>query len=339
MKSAKYTYIGLLLTGVLSACSGGGGGSDDSSAAAPTSAAVVITSGNASKVSAEAYDATVSTRDLGASGLGGGGITAAIVNSDATAFDLIAFTRQQISRLPDLQNQVVANTVLAPVIPATTESCELGGTLTLSGEVANTEALSPGDSITIEFNNCSDSFSLLGGKFTMRFNSIMDDPSAGSFGFDVSLTMVDFSVTAAGETSTGNGDIRLAIPNFNSIEVEVSISGNSLTLTNGNQTSTLTSYSITETLNEATGAYVTDSHGTLDSIEVGGSISFDTTVSFQGENSEYPFVGTLVISGANGSSTRMTALDSVNVRLEIDSDGDGAFEDTLERTWAELEQL
>lgn len=339
MKSVKKCYTGLVLTGMLSACSGGGGGSDDSPAPAPTSAPVVITSTNATKISAEAYDATISTRNLGANGLGGAGITAAVVDSNEDSFDLFAFTRQQISRLPELSAQFAGNTLSAVTISATTIDCESGGTITVSGEVADTQVVTAGDILTIELNNCADISGQLNGQLSVRFNSISGDQLGEALNFDVSLTMVDFSVVQSGVTSTGNGDMTLAIRSLSDSEIEASLTGNSLTLTENGTTSTLSNFSIVETLNEATGASSANSRGTLQSTEIGGSLSFETTVPFQSVGDDYPFVGTLVITGGNGSSLEFVTFDAANVRLDIDADGDGSFDESVETTWAELEQL
>lgn len=326
--------------GVLSACSGGGGSSDDNPApAAPTSSPVVITPANASKVSAEAYDATISTRNLGANGLGGAGITAAVISSNEDSFDLFEFTRQQISRLPELNGQFTGDMVSAVTIAATTIDCESGGTLTVSGEVADTQAVTAGDTLTIDLNNCADISGQLNGQLSVRFNSISGDQLGAALNFNVSLTMVDFSVTQSGVTSSGNGDMTLALSSLSDTEIEAALTGSSLTLTEGGTTSTLRNFSVVETLNEATGASSTVSSGTLESTEIGGSLSFETTVPFQITGDDYPFAGTLLITGADGSSIQFVTIDSVNVRLDIDADGDSSFEESVATTWAALEQL
>ncbi|MGI9286114.1 MAG: hypothetical protein ACR2P1_12055 [Pseudomonadales bacterium] len=341
MKLVKYCYTSLILTGVLSACSGGGSGSDDNPAPAPTTptSPVVITPANASKVSAEAYDATISTRNLGANGLGGAGITAAVISSNEESFDLFEFTRQQISRLPELSGQFTGNMVSAVTIAATTVDCESGGTLTVSGEVADTQVVTAGDTLTIDLNNCADISGQLNGQLSVRFNSISGDQLGEILNFNVLLTMVDFSVTQSGVTSSGNGDMTLAFSSLSDTEIEASLTGNSLTLTEGVATSTLSDFSIVETLDEATGASSTDSSGTLQSTEIGGSLSFETTVPFQSVGDEYPFAGTLAITGADGSSLQFVTIDSVNVRLDVDADGDSSFEESVATTWAALEEI
>ena len=61
-----------------------------------------------------------------------------------------------------------------------------------------------------------------------------------------------------------------------------------------------------------------------------------TSLSLQSMGEDYPFVGELRIEGADGAVIVMIALDANTVRLEIDIDGDGAVDDTIDLTWDEL---
>lgn len=335
-------FTSLVLAGLLSACSGGGGGSDDNPApggSAPDASPVVISSTNASKVSAEAYNATISTRSLGANGLGGVGITAAVVVPREEKFDLFEFLRAQIFMFPRLGYQVAGDLVSSVAVSASTADCEGGGTITISGEVADPLTITAGDLLNIELNNCSDASGELNGHLSVRFNSISEDQSGQATDFNVTLTMTDFTVNQFGATSSGDGDMTLGIRSLSATEVEASLSGTSLTIVEGGTTGTITNFSIIETLNEATGASTTTSSGTLASTEIGGSLNFETTTPFQSLANEFPFAGTLVVTGANGSSLQFVVIDSVDVRLDIDADGDGSFEESVASTWAELESL
>ncbi len=43
--------------------------------------------------------------------------------------------------------------------------------------------------------------------------------------------------------------------------------------------------------------------------------------------------GSIKITGAGNSSVTVTALDSVNVQLEVDTDGDNVIDVTIVTTW------
>ena len=75
--------------------------------------------------------------------------------------------------------------------------------------------------------------------------------------------------------------------------------------------------------------------GTLDTTALSGSIDYDTPVTFEGDNFGNPHTGELLVTGDN-SSARLIAIDSTDVRIEIDSDGDGDIDETLFLTWEEL---
>ena len=44
----------------------------------------------------------------------------------------------------------------------------------------------------------------------------------------------------------------------------------------------------------------------------------------------------MLITG-NDSSARVIAIDNVNVRIEVDANGDGTVDATIDTTWAELD--
>ena len=75
---------------------------------------------------------------------------------------------------------------------------------------------------------------------------------------------------------------------------------------------------------------------TVSSPTIGGEVTVSTSLAMQASGEEYPYVGELRISGAGNTAIVIIALDANRVRLEIDVDGDGAFDGELETTWDEL---
>ena len=82
--------------------------------------------------------------------------------------------------------------------------------------------------------------------------------------------------------------------------------------------------------------YTLDASGTLDSNQLPGDVVYSTETTFQGNEGEYPNTGVLLVRGDN-SSARLVAIDATNVRIEIDTNGDGTVDEIIELTWAELE--
>jgi hypothetical protein len=50
----------------------------------------------------------------------------------------------------------------------------------------------------------------------------------------------------------------------------------------------------------------------------------------------YPSQGQLLITGASGSTLLVTALNSTQVQLQVDANGDGTVDSTTTATWASL---
>lgn len=66
---------------------------------------------------------------------------------------------------------------------------------------------------------------------------------------------------------------------------------------------------------------------------VGGVMTLETMVAFEGHGDSGPDTGVLEIHGAGNSLVRLTAIDETNVRLEVDEDGDGVIDETSVTTW------
>ena len=67
-----------------------------------------------------------------------------------------------------------------------------------------------------------------------------------------------------------------------------------------------------------------------------GSITFETLEDFIVMGDDNPSSGRMLISDSN-SSVLVTALDNLNVQLDIDLDLDGVIDQTIVLTWPELD--
>ena len=66
---------------------------------------------------------------------------------------------------------------------------------------------------------------------------------------------------------------------------------------------------------------------------LGGSIFYETTLPFTGTEPDDPDAGQLVLTGAEGASIVLNAIDIVNVEILVDADGDGTTDVTIQTTW------
>lgn len=309
--------MGLLL---LAGC---GGSSSGGASQPPPASATVITSNNAPIVAGEAADSALETTDVGDFlGLGGG-------------FSITA----KSSRLDTdfLKDSILRGVVSAPIGPETVP-CTAGGSITISGELADPATLSPGDTISTVFANCDEGQGVIvDGTFAFTVNVFEGDLLGETFSLSVTLTLTNFMVTTNGEVSSVDGAVTLALDTSTTV-TSVMMSGDSLTVSDGNDTGTLSNFSTTVSQDGSVfpAAFTMDSSATLSNSQFDGEVSYTTPVPFQGFEGEFPFAGELLVTGAEGATILLIALDNVNVRLEVDLDGDGAVDETVDTTWDEL---
>lgn len=338
MKKIHIAIVSILMAGLLAACGGGGGGDDASPA--PTSG-VSITTANVEVVSAEVVNSVDAVE-----GAGGGSaiITGVSITATSDGFSYRDFVLAQLDNFAVVRQQQLSSGVVGVVIPAETVACSGGGAITISGNVAapNLDTFSAGDTLSAVFDNCSESGSLISGRFDMTINAAFD--GTPPFNLDVSVTMTGFSVSDPDVNFSSDGDMRLVLTEDGAGNFEAAISGNSLTVSESGDTFTLSSYNYVLTGNDSSGDYSIDIAGTIDSTIVGGSVTFVTVQPFTGND----FIGTgdptqgvlLMTSNFDSSQSRLTAQpDGINVMIEVDADGDGVFESTVMTTWDNLDSL
>lgn len=329
--SGKVKSALILMTSLVAvACGGGGGGGGGDT---PTLAPLSITTANAPAVSGEVVNATDAVEGFG--GGSSGTILAAVTTTGGDRQSLVDVIRSQFDRFPLLQN-AASDALVAAVVGPTTFPCAVSGTTTISGNVADPNSPSAGDSLSATFSSCDEGDgSILGGGLSMRVDALSGDPTASVFDMTVAVTLNNLTVTEAGETMTGSGDIRLTLGSSDGVTLTTALSGNSMAVSGLGRSIALKDYAITSTLNQGTLDYSLTSNGTLESTELGGSVVFSTVATFQGVGGNFPYTGTHLITGQS-SSVRLTALDDVNVVLDIDTNGDGAVDATVNTTWAAI---
>jgi len=223
--------------------------------------------------------------------------------------------------------------------------CQGGSASVAPVDVTPVGVLSAGDSITYTFNNCS--FDVLGipfifnGSITINVNTATGDET-GPFEIELDTMMNNFTF------GIGDANIRVDggyVANVNSDgdTLVADVSGASLrAYFSAPNTATITSswanFTHTRTLSLDDGSYTVDVDAAYYGSLIGGTITFETLTTISGGSLEsYPSVGTFKITGVDGSSVTVNVLDSINVELLIDTDGDGTIDVTINTTWEELD--
>ncbi|MGD8424829.1 MAG: hypothetical protein PVH13_06270, partial [Gammaproteobacteria bacterium] len=84
-------------------------------------------------------------------------------------------------------------------------------------------------------------------------------------------------------------------------------------------------------------AFSVTSSGRVDLPRRGGSVSFVVREPFSGFGEGNPDSGVLFIRGANGATINMTVLSDTQVRFDMDYDGDGSVDETVNLAWVDFE--
>ena len=133
-----------------------------------------------------------------------------------------------------------------------------------------------------------------------------------------------------------SGDGTISESSDDDISVTSTFSGNGIEITAGGESLTLTDYDIEETENQATGAFSILINATISSSSLGGSVIVTTDVALTGVVGSDPDAGQVTCTGADNSSLTLQVVDSLNVELQVDTDGVGGPDETLSLAWSTL---
>ncbi|MGI9237994.1 MAG: hypothetical protein ACR2QZ_11390 [Woeseiaceae bacterium] len=309
---------------LLAACGGGGGGGITTVSPDPT---LSIDSNNAMLVAKVSFESALASGGLGAltgDNLLIGSTPGGVVKLD-NAIAAAAKSGAGQAQVP---------------IPAETTPCAMSGTVTISGEIADpiTPTLSAGDFFEIDYNACDEGLgSVIDGGMRLDINSFSGDFLNDLFDMTATMTLTSFQVTTGQDVLRSHGDATVTLYTLSSPTISTSLSGNSMRIDANATSELLTNYSSTGTVEGGLvpTPFTMSTSGTLDSTQLSGVISYSTPVTFQGFDADYPNAGEFLVSG-DSSSLRLIAIDNINVAIEIDADGDGTVDETLQTTWAEL---
>jgi hypothetical protein len=222
--------------------------------------------------------------------------------------------------------------------------CALGGSASVAGHVAAAGTYSPDDLLATMFTGCARGGEVLDGPMDLTitgFNQLAGDAYLVTAGVEQS----GFVRNVDGNPYVGTGsfdtsyDFRYTSPGF----VYMTSTANTFVVAQTWYERTLTSPGVTAEIvaGPPPVTVVRSSSGRLASNFLDGTFDYESVVPdsflFDSDPATGPFSGELLVTAGDGSTLRIVAIDALNVRLDIDYDGNGFADAGLETTWAALQ--
>jgi hypothetical protein len=327
----------------VAACGGGGGGGSPVLQGSTTPQAVVITQSNAKPVGANALGAA---QDMSASDSASLVTGVEVQAPVATSGGALLASRVARAFASSAQRSSLATGVAV----SGSQACPLGGSVSLSGNVAGNSGLVAGDNLTIAASNCSMTLDgvtgTLNGQLTVAIvsGSILDLPP---FHGVMRITATNLSVQTGAITESINGDMELDI-NASSATIEsLTVSGQSLTSrttrAGGASSSTLKNYSQSIVVSGTSVTSTLSASVETDSTRVGASggsytVTTPTPIVWNSGTGAVTS-GSIKVVGAANSQLLLTVGSGDVVTLQVDANGDNTYETTLTSTGTELAGL
>ena len=218
-------------------------------------------------------------------------------------------------------------------------ACVNGGTVDISMTVADPNTLTVGDRIVAVFDQCDDNEGfVISGTADLTVSSYEGDILTEVFllGFDV--TFADILIEDSVESVTANGTFTLTFDSRDFPVQSLTLAGAELEFGAAGEVVTLTDFDhflevdfgvIPETI------FATAS-GTLEIQSLGGTVDYATPVAVEAVDDLDAHTGEILITGADDSTIRIVIVDTENVTLEIDINGDGVVDEYVYTNWSVL---
>lgn len=331
MKSILSTLVAASTLALLTACGGDGG--DSVSQSTPT---VSISSVNQNDVARATVNGGLDVA-LAQGALGNGEAAAPDSASRSHALDLVV--RRAIESVS--QRRAVASAdVHALAAHTATNDCAAGGTVasTFDDKDGN-QQLTSGDVITAVFTQCRESATLIvNGTVVVTMSA-----TPTSTLFTAAAQFQNVSVADASSTSTVSGTVAVS-------EVDSDTRSDSTILVgSGGLNVAVVSSGYNDTISFLQGFQIVTSEavngstssvsvsGAMNATSINGRVTLSTPVALsQADADAYPSSGQVLVTGASGSKLLLTVLSNSQVKLELDTNGDGTIDNTSTVAWSTL---
>lgn len=359
MKVRRGVAAGLTAAVVVSmaACGGGGGGGGSVPTGAVTAPTVSISSTNAPTVAAASTGDVQSISNVAGS-----------TNTVGAAQAVNTVSSDRIETMATMRaNEVFAQFALkaAPHVPKTdlisaasvsnsTVACGSGGSMLVSGSVANSSYMTQGDYINITATNCSYGAEVLnGGLYVQVTSGSLSSSYYSNVGLSMTFTGLSLTSTTNGSTTvTGmDGDASFVMTktySSSTMDITGTVLTRSQTISGTARRTSLKNYSERYVVSgsTATATVRAEVHTTNTNLgATGGSYTLTTpTAVVWNTSTDVIQSGIVEIVGANSAKVRVTAgtfstCSGSCVLIETDANGDGSYEASEIKTWSQFQAL
>jgi hypothetical protein len=223
-------------------------------------------------------------------------------------------------------------------------ACPYGGSAMVSGTIASAGTYGAGDAMVAAFTNCRFLQELLDGPIEFTVASY-EQASGDAYlvsgsGTEPCLTRTtgDLSYNGCGDFET-TYDGRFTSPSF----VYFTATSADFTIAYDGMDRYLSNASVSGEIEFGPDLFVVirrTSSGSFGGPGLGGRYAYESlvpdTLLYPGNSTIGPHSGELRVTADDGSTLTIVALDTENVRLDVDYDGDGSLDTSITTTWAEL---
>jgi len=313
----------LLTAGIATTIATGGGGGSDGGVTPPPPPSLAITASNAHDVASTVIVAIGVSFDLG----------------DITDQDTPVQAANGVLAAPLTKSLGSVYSSLRQDAAQTIENCPFGGTVDITQTIANPSAPTVGDRIVAVFTDCDDGLGyVLNGTMDITIAALQGDMNTNVFLLGLDVVLTNLEVSYGTEVVTANGSTTITLDSLDFPILTLSIAGTRLQLGAAGELLTLTDFdhSLQTEIGVDPQPHVADVLGRLGSRLLDGTVDYDTTLSIHVSGDSDPHQGEMLITGAGNSSVRVVIVDSSNITLEVDTNGDGVIDDSIDTNWAAL---
>ena len=328
MKSTLSVLAAVSTLALLSAC----GGSGDSAPPPAGTQAVAITSTNQASVARATVNGGLSLGLIQNETSNG----AAVSPGSAVVAEHVL--QRALNAAMNPRRSVATTTAQPATGSSSTDPCGVSGTLASTwNDVDNNSQLSAGDILTANFQHCQDTSTLaVNGLVTITLSGTPTEQQ-----FSATAAFQSVAVVYGGITYTINGTVSLS-------EVDTAtISSSTFAIGSAGLTVAIASASYSDSITFDSGFVAASTFlagtssltvtGSFVSQSIGGRVTIATPQALIEQPGDIePRQGQVLITGASGSTLLATVLNTTQVQLQVDANGDGTIDGTTTVAWSAL---